>query len=57
MTFKEIKSLSLSLSVVSQVEPVGSVGNMFGDVWWRPEDQEEDLCEDLNQHPVLWATC
>lgn len=50
-------SLSLSLCVVSQVESVGSVGDVFCDLWWRSQDQEEDLCADLGDNSVYWTAC
>lgn len=43
--------------VISQMEPMGSLGGMFSDLWWRPEDEETDLCEDLSDSAVYRQTC
>lgn len=45
-----------SLSALSQVESMGSMGSMFGHLRWRSQDKEENLCEDLDDSPVHWAT-
>lgn len=45
----------ISVSLISQVESVGSVGNVFSDLRWGSQDQEEDLCEDLGDSSVYWT--
>lgn len=41
-----------SVRVTSQVGPLGTVGDVLGDVRRRPKDQEEDLREDVGDGPV-----
>lgn len=41
----------------SQVGSVGSVGDVFSDLWWRSQDQEEDMCEDVGDSSVYWTVC
>lgn len=45
----------LQPSMYSQVEPVGSMGDVFSDLWWGSQDQEEDLCEELSDGSVFWT--
>lgn len=52
----QITCWNSSISVLSQVESMGSMGTMFGHLRWRAQDKEKNLCEDLDNSPVHWAT-
>lgn len=41
-----------SSRVTSQVASLGTVGSVLGDMWWGPQEQEEDLCEDVGDGSV-----
>ncbi len=46
-----------SLCAISQVESLGWVGVLFGDLWWWSQDKEENLCEDLSDNSVQRTAC
>lgn len=58
IVFVTAKLTSLpSLFMTSQVESVGSLGDVLSDLRWRSQDKEENLCEDLSDSSVCWTAC
>ncbi|KAE8294338.1 Cartilage intermediate layer protein 1 [Larimichthys crocea] len=47
----------LQPSMYSQVESMGSMGDVLSDLWGRTQDKETYLCEDLSDSSVCWTAC